>query len=52
MERSNNNRVKRIYGESNVMPNYNKVPDIIKKIRRHPKKSLFLKKILKCMRTM
>ena len=52
MERSNNNRVKRIYGESNVMPNYNKVPDIIKKIRRHPKKYLFLKKILKCMRTM
>ena len=52
MERSNNNRVKRIYGESNVMPNYNKVPDIVKKIRRHPKKSLFLKKILKCMRAM
>ena len=52
MERSNNNRVKRILEESSVMPNYNKVPDIIKKIRRKPKKSLFLKKILKCIGTM
>jgi hypothetical protein len=52
MERSNNNRVKRISEVSDVMPNYNKVPNIIKKIRRQPKKSLFLKKILKCIRTM